>query len=91
MKRAFFDQHHDGDADDGFGHRGDPKHRARGHRLLGLQVHHTLLGVMNDFALARDDRHGTGDVASGDAPLDHLVDSLEALGRKSHFLRLVRR
>ena len=61
------------------------------HRLLRLQVHHALRGVMDDFALARHDRHGSCDVAGGDAALDHLVDALEALGRQPYFLRLRRR
>ena len=88
MKLALLNEHHDGDADDRLGHGGDTEHRARCHGLFCLQVHHALRGVVNDLAFARHNRDGTRDVAGGDAPLDHLVDAMQAFRRQSHFFRL---
>ena len=52
------------------------------------QIHHALRGVVHDLALACHDRDGAGEVAGGDAALDHLVDALQALGRQADFFRL---
>ena len=85
---AFLDHHHDADADDRLGHRGDAEHRRRRHRLLRLEIHDALRVEVGEASLARDRDHGAGEIAGGDPALDHLGDALKPLGRQPDVLRL---
>ena len=77
VQLALLDEHHDGDADDRLGHRGDAEHRGRQPSAASIRRSITPCAAMMDhLALARHDRDGAGDVAGGDAPFDHLVDAL---------------
>ena len=54
---------------------------------LRLQVHDALRLEIGDLAVARDERHGAGDLAGRDRALDELVDALQALRRQADALR----
>jgi hypothetical protein len=76
----FLDHHHHADADHGLGHRRDAEHVRGRHRLLRLEVHDALRVDVGDLAFARDGDDGAGQIARGDAALNHLRDALESLG-----------
>ena len=84
----FLDHHHHADADDRLGHRGDAKHVRGRHRLLAVTVGHALSVHIRDAPLARDGDDSAGEIARGDAALNHLGDALQPLGGETDFLRL---
>jgi hypothetical protein len=75
----------------GLGHRRDANHVRRRHAFLRFQVRHALCREVHDLPAPRDGRDRTGEIAASDAPLNHLRDALQALGRDADFLGLAGR
>jgi len=63
---ALIDQHHGGDAGDGFGHREQPEDRLIRHRLPGDDILHTDELMIDRLAVLLDQEDRTGDFAACD-------------------------
>jgi hypothetical protein len=80
---SFFEQRHERNADDRFGHRVQAEDCVRGHRLARLLVAPAELARVHDFAATGDQRIDPRVDAAIDVSLHRRSDALEALSAHS--------
>jgi hypothetical protein len=76
---AVLDEHQNRHTDHRLGHRHDAEDGVLLHRLLAVDVHQPVRLEMRDAAVARDERHGPGEVLRGNLTLHQLADALQPI------------